>query len=91
MVQMSRFATSDDQRGLLASFEQVIKAPPTCGCGEGSNEGSKQKAIVEAELLLGAGDPAPGIMRCAERPCHWARVAKQVECTVLQYAQHFRK
>jgi hypothetical protein len=32
---------------MLVSFEQVIKAAPTCGCGEGSNEGSKQKAMAK--------------------------------------------
>ena len=38
---------------MLVSFEQVIKAAPTCGCGEDNNEVSKQKAKAKADVVIG--------------------------------------
>jgi hypothetical protein len=36
-----------DGANMLVSFEQVTKAAPTCGCGDGRNEGSKQEAMAK--------------------------------------------
>jgi hypothetical protein len=41
-----------DGANMLASFEQVIKAAPTCGCGDGRNGGMKQGALARAADVL---------------------------------------
>lgn len=35
-----------DGANMVASFEQVIKAAPTCGCADGSDEGAKSGGIA---------------------------------------------